>query len=757
MTTGPSRVLFAMIVATALYTTTALARTSRGDSVLQPAQAPVLLMGSEGEGARTAIGAGLYSQDFHFSDGSRSVGDVSMTGLWSARYITFVVPDSWEVQARPVLNLDVMRSEQLIPEISSITVWLDQQPIGTFKLDGQPGEVKRQILQIPLPLTPGRHTLQFNAYHRSWIPCELADHPGLWSRLMASSYLQVQYREIPPELDLSRWPYPFVDDLDPNPSKVVVVLPENPSADDLRTAGYISSLLGRSLDDRRMDLVFHRGSLEDAPEGNVIIVGRAEKSGIDRYLPLLSDPAYQGLNNAIKSRAFPGVGGLALVPRPGRPNNVVLVVAGRDGAGLVALGQLLSGDQSRRLPSAKTELVGTMDGPSEMESRRWEDTFSDGQTFTFDELGYSDLTVSGFRGGAITIPLRRIPDEIPIVGKAKLHLVYSYDAQASSGNSRLDVLLNGSGAGGKALDQTDGGTRVVLDTELPVFTLGPEGSLQIRFDLIGKEEPICLGDTHSELRGTVHAESSITLPRQLVGRINDLGNLQHGFYPFGIAPDFAHTLIVLPAVPDDAAIQVYLWLTAQMGAYGRGDRYAYEVRLGKLLESDQEVDIIAVDAGKGGELVSSAVGLSDSMWMSTSTAMGTELLAGAKVSFAANPLVSWLELMERPDHLGRSALVVRVNDVGTYERVGSSPEGLPLIESLGGRVSRVAGLTSVAQVAGPPPAKPQVAEQAQPKPSPWGLLLLIATGVLLLLLLFALYLRNRSLNEKKARGNRDDL
>ncbi|MDP7114885.1 MAG: cellulose biosynthesis cyclic di-GMP-binding regulatory protein BcsB, partial [Myxococcota bacterium] len=118
---------------------------------------------------------GDFTIDLSFADHLRNGGDVSLVGIYAFGEIQFGIPDTWEVVGEPELHLAVRRSAQLIPEVSSVTVWVDGQPAGTFPLDGDPGDVDDEVLPLVLLNSSGYHTIQMVAYHRSLLPCEISD------------------------------------------------------------------------------------------------------------------------------------------------------------------------------------------------------------------------------------------------------------------------------------------------------------------------------------------------------------------------------------------------------------------------------------------------------------------------------------------------------------------------------------------------------------------------------------------------------
>jgi hypothetical protein len=687
----------------------------------------------------------LKVRDISIGEDLGRSGDITLVGINGYNSLNFGLPDHWKLEGNPVLHLKLARSSQLLDDVSAVTVWSDGRPVGTVPLDNDPNELKEVQIELPIENKSGYHSIAFLAYHRSRLPCELSDHPGLWSRVLASSFVRVKYSEAAPELALSKWPYPFRDEKDPDPSRVVMLLPAAPSAEEIQTAGYLASLLGHVAGWRPMDLHLHQGSLETAPPGHVIAVVQGDRSSaaLSSVRAALNGDGDSQITDAASAIAVGGggkAGVLTLTARPGHPSRALLSVVGTDARGLVQLGRLLSSDEARKLPVGVVEYVNQVSPWDPLAKRDWNDTIPVDTTFTLADLGFKDRMATGYRGGRVTIPLNMIPDDQPIAGAARLELYYSYSAQANTEQSRLDVFLNGAAAGGTALRDVNGRNRVKLLLELPVHEMGPESRLDIDFTLISKEEMRCLGDSKVEMWGTVHADSTITLPRNRWTYAPDLGQLRFGGFPFGLRADFGETAFVLADEPSRTELQFYLWLAAELGRVSRGDRFAYDVVVGSVEQvrgSGQHV--ILVDAGQEGSLIKK-LGLMDSMSFTPKGAPGVSLAlaSGGLVELGADPKVAYIEQITLPWDPELTGIIAYAADATLFERVGRCLDRESLFDRLRGKVTRISSCVDLAAI---PAAERQLlgerplrsASYEPIRDNYWLLVAGIALGVLLLL------------------------
>lgn len=682
--------------------------------------------------------------------------DITLVGIHGYGSLNFGIPDHWDVQGDPELHMKIARSSQLLPHLSSITVWLDGRPVGTVKLDGEPGMPDDKVVRLPLSRDDGYHQISFVAYHRTREPCKHAEHPGMWSRILDESFIQVNYRPVAPELSLSTWPYPFRDDREPDTSRVVLVLPEDAGEAELTAAGHIASLLGHVAGWRPMALHVHIGSPSTAPDGHLIAISTLDApsgtlSQVRSALLNSESSKLRQAGEALRAGNVGGAGLLALMPRPEHPTRAMLAVVGRDARGVEELGRFLSSDQARTLAYGPIEFIDEVRVFEQMDERDWQRTIPQETSFTLAELGFGDIMASGYKGGRVSIPMHLIPDEHPISGAARLELVYSYSAQSATEQSRLDVSLNGAAAGGVALRDVDGRNRVKLLLELPAHEMGPESRLDIDFALQRRgEEDLrerCEQEPGAPLWGTVHADSRITLPRDHWGYVPDLGLLRYGAFPFGLRPDLSDTVFVLRKGAGRTELQFFIWMAAEMGRATRGDRFAYDVQVGSV-ESVKGLDknIVLIDSGPDGDLIQ-RLGLLDSMSFTPKGPPGVTLAlaSGGMVALGADPKVAYIEEIALPWAEGRTGIVAYAADGQLFERVGRCIAQDSLFDRLRGKVTRVGSCSDLAaipaserQLIGEKPVRESAYEPI--RNNYWLLVAGIAIGIIFVLALRGFYL-----------------
>lgn len=629
-----------------------------------------------------------------------ALSDIALTGVVDQSEVLFGLPDHWELDAAPELHLQILRSSVLLPDVSLIAVHLDDRPLATIRLDGPETQPRERVVPLPIGLAKGvYHTLQFRAYHRSLLPCEIDDHPGLWSKVLSESTLKLTYHEIAPKLSLSKWPYPFRDEKDRFPHPLVLVLRPNPSVEEIQAIGYLTSVLATTARWRPLHPIVHVGSLATAPPGNVIELARSDvEDTLDDLLRLLDLGGVESQRTAgtVRAHGWPGAGIIVLSPRLGSPLDTVLTVAGKDGRGLVELALLLSGKSGRSLPTGTIQRVQSVKAAEPMEARRWLDTAPPEATFSLKDQGQKDRTVTGVRSGVVEIPLRLIPDEVAVAGKARIDLVYSYGAQLDPERARVDVILNNARVGGAPLAAA-GASHARLSVELPASEIGPESRLYISFVLAPKHE-VCVGSRPVPNWGTVHAETVLTVPRERVVTSPNLALLRFGGFPFSLGPDYASSRIVLTTRPSAQDLQMFAWWTTELGRVSRGDRFAYRVSLGSDKGAGDD-DLLVIDSGPDAGVLKQFSLLDRMSFAVDEDRINVAFTNGSKVSATADPSSAYLEALSvaggaRP----RAAVVSYAVRAEAFTKLGNCVTG-HMLDNLQGRVARVGSCTDLSEIA----------------------------------------------------------
>jgi cellulose synthase (UDP-forming) len=483
-------------------------------------------------------------------------GPLALRGTSQLQGVEFGIRSD-EVVTAAQISLTGAASSSLIPELSNITVTLNEQYVGTVPISRD-----QQNLQIDMPVSPvffqDNNRLNFRFTGRYTQECNDPLSGLLWATVYDSSTLTLMLERLPPQRDLARLPLPFFDRLQKDPLALPFVLGVGAGNEALKAAGIVASWFGQ--------LASYRGAgfqvVPDAPAtGNaVVIVVGSEARGI-AGLPPINGPT------------------VAVVANPNDRLSSLLVVAGRNGDEVVtAATALVVGS-----PALGSE-VALVQPPTvaprlPYDAPNWIPT--DRPVKLGELVDAADLQSFGYVG-LLHVPFRTAPDFYTWRNRSfELNLRYRsppgpiIDLQPS----RLDVGINGFYLDTLSLAQADqaggwlsrlfaqlGGRPSAAHIGVPVYDVFGSNDLQFFFD----SRPLHRGDCTAvpqDLRMSVDPDSTIDLGAG--HRFAELPNLAffvNSGFPFTRMADLSETAIVLPERPSAGELSAFLDMMGRFGA-----------------------------------------------------------------------------------------------------------------------------------------------------------------------------------------------
>lgn len=384
-----------------------------------PALAPLPPVGPEGRRVVLTMGELAATEA---SRGEQTAGAMTMRGTSAIQGVLFGIRGD-EVVTDARLSLNGAMSPSLIPELSAITVTLNEQYVGTIQAERD----RPQFGPVEMPVNPvffqDRNRLNFRFSGRYTQDCNDPLSGLLWATVSERSTLMLTIARLPPQRDLARLPLPLFDQNLRTRLVLPFVLPAQAGNETLRAAAIVASWFGMLADFRGVSFPVAN---EPPAEGNAVLVA----SGRD-------GPA--GL-------ALPPIGGPTVLemPNPNDPLATLLVVAGRTpaetiaAASALALGaQVLSGGsmtvQAPALPVRKP-----YDAP------RWIAT--DRPVRLGELVDAGTLQGTGYVPGTFHVPFRTAPDLYTWRSRpyaAAINFRSPPGPVIDIGPSRLDVAMNG--------------------------------------------------------------------------------------------------------------------------------------------------------------------------------------------------------------------------------------------------------------------------------------------------------------------------
>ncbi len=262
-------------------------------------------------------------------------------------YYNFDLPLDWNLTSDANVRLKFSHSSLLDEALSSITLFLNDTPIGTVRLDST-NAVEGELI-APLPpesSLPGlSNTLLVQIEADLPDPCILPETTTAWVKLSPNSSLNLTHSAPDKNANytLDFWPRPFNADL--ALADVLISLPAQPTSAEFSDAFRVASFLGSASQGRAFQpalLLGDPGKMDLSPY-HVVVIGKPTRNPLLQSLndklpqPFISgtDTIQQTIDNVVyKLQDGLDLGFLELIPSPWNAERVLVAVTGTSDAGL---------------------------------------------------------------------------------------------------------------------------------------------------------------------------------------------------------------------------------------------------------------------------------------------------------------------------------------------------------------------------------------------------------------------------------------
>jgi hypothetical protein len=469
-----------------------------------------------------------------------------------------------------------------------------------------------------------------------------------------ASMLRLQYSLSPYAPDLSRYPYPFVEESVLR-LPTAIVLPDRPTAGELSAALTIAAGLGQGSGGRIQLAVIRAGDFDPGIHGgyHLIVIGQGESNALLAELAL---PPEVGAAGA-------GKGVAAMMISPWDARRLVLVVRAPDADGLWKAATALLGEV-QSLPAETT--VATFGQATTAGSKR---TQASWPGVTLASLGYDDAAFYGSKLQGFSVDLT-LPLGWPLEAPGVLALRFTHAAGLDPDQSVLRVRLNGEPVGSAALseDNASGGQ---VGISLPRGTLLPgRNRLEIAAELRlpGSPQAECAYLDDEQLWAVVDAGSGLYLTDSVASRKRNLGDFP---YPFSRTFEPNPTLLVLPDGPSQAVLGHAFQLAVRLGSpvlTGHATfRAAYASEASSQLGRGQHVIVLGTLSSN---LFSQEFGSRLPRWSGRD---GTVMIDGTPVALTEDRDLGLLEINDSPWNAAYGLLTISGT---TDEGLGLAVQGL---------------------------------------------------------------------------------
>ncbi len=505
--------------------------------------------------------------------------DIQLVGPYDVAFVVFGLPAEWKLSGTADFNLNLNVALNAVSAASpdqtagsiggSLSVEFNREVIGSFSLT-QSGDITLHM-QIPLEvLKPVRDDgLQELVFVLdSGLSCQLNQQMAVTIR--TSSNLTFPHESVMPDTSLTRFPFPIYQN-SIYPDTALVVIPAEPSAEELQSAMAVSAGLGRMSGSRMiLDLTsINKLTPEQVSSNNLILVGKAAT------LPILEQVQFP---LAPVAGNFQSPGGNAddgivqMVNSPWSPGRVVLLVSGNTDLAVVKAAQAVSTGLLRQNTVPNLSVVQQVQEALQASLQKTD--------VTLLELGYSDFLLQK-RGVDLATYRFYIPPGMTLSPDAYFELVYGNSALIDYGRSGLVVQVNGQPVGSvRFSDTTASKTTNHVQVNIPPTVVLPGNNT---LEVISNLQPIdnCSIPNLRGLWATIWSESHFHLPLvQALVETSLVIDLTNYPAPFVFDPSLSTTALVLPRNDLES------WRSALQVAAFLGDRSNGPIALLKTFYAD---------------------------------------------------------------------------------------------------------------------------------------------------------------------------
>lgn len=504
-----------------------------------------------------------------------------LQGVYPETRLGFTRPRNWDLQSAKAM-IHYQHSPTLLGDRSHLTLRLNNTSLGSVPLDQPNSRVAMAVFDIPPSLIQDYNDLSMVAVQHTSETCTNPANPSLWTEILPDSKLEFDYKSLPVVLDLSQFPYPFIDPLRLGPNKIAYLAPENDTDSWYTAVSRFQVAAARMAERHLLETEVVEGIDGLTWNDHLLIIGTPKDQPLmaDLSLPFnLEDD--QILDQ--EGTPLPAGTGLLVLTSVQDDSVPALVVTGNDASGVEKAIQMLTQPGDRQIMTGQTMLVSNVTNPASNEGD-WPGFLPRNATFQLADLklesgdAFQDITVQGATPPVIRLPFKAPPNEQYLRGST-MTLNYSYSRQVNPRTSAIEVKLNDVSIGSRRLDDWQGG-RKQFTLELPPSLIRPDSVLTVNFILDPRDSELCGPPTDEQLWGTLHGDTTFDLKHDTVFELPNLRLLTAGF-PLAEPQDLSNLAIALPESPSAAEVNMLMALSKRLGEISSADAVKLVVSTGQ--------------------------------------------------------------------------------------------------------------------------------------------------------------------------------
>ncbi|MEB3211482.1 MAG: cellulose biosynthesis cyclic di-GMP-binding regulatory protein BcsB, partial [Leptolyngbyaceae bacterium] len=430
------------------------------------------------------------------------------------------------------------------------------------------------VFEVPISLIQDFNELSMVAEQHTSETCTNPSDPGLWTEILPDSKVVLEFQPQPIALDLSLYPYPFIDTLSLDPNQISYLLPTEESEEWLTTLARFQTSVGRVARFQTVETQTVE-EIEDLTWGDrLVIIGTpAEQpilSELDLPFPIANEQIVDG-----NDQPLPGEVGVLMLTTIQDGSVPVLVISGNSSVGVAKAAQNLVQPNARDIVAGEAAIIDRVQDVPSPDPRDWPGYLPTRNSFELSDLTvpggqpFQEVTVHGAKAPSVQVNFHALPDDRFSRGST-MTLHYSHSPQVNSRTSTVEVLLDNVAIGSKRLSNRNADAKKTFKVNLPGNLIQPNSILSVRFSLHPQESEFCGRATDDQLWGRVYGDSSFDLKRGTVVTLPNLELFKTG-YPLTAPQDMSQAGIVMPENPDKADVDTLLALTQRLGKLSQSD------------------------------------------------------------------------------------------------------------------------------------------------------------------------------------------
>lgn len=507
-----------------------------------------------------ALAAGAEPMDDQTENLFPFADDLVIQGVTNRHDFYFELTPSRVLSEGSYLQLTFSHSGTLLPDKSTLTVLLDDKPLGSLFLNRsneKPTGWRADLSE--LALEPGFHKLSFVSHMEvSADLCIDQNNSANWLILHKESLLHLRFQKAYEQADFAYYPSPFLEKGSLQPLQTLFVVPDSPNEEQLKAFGELAGFFSSQVPANRLSFqVFKESELNgEMRKENMIWIG--------------SESQWGTLGKQLAERGSKD-GMMKLSVSPWDSQSTVLSINGTDQEIAAAVRQLVTPEYYAQLSGRTYEIskLGEQAGISG-------GLVGEDADLTLEELGYGDLVVESPIAGTARIAFA-LPAEADPARPGHLKLHFKHAKSLNFAESLVTVKVNGFPTASRYLNEesSDFGT---LDLEIPPDRMANRNLIVDVSFQFESAEGICSGGTQIGHWAVISKHSVFSFET----RPNDSMQLEQLPYPFVIRQAWAPTEFLLPASPSSEEMSLFVTVCGMMGrqaAQSPADGDTFTVRL----------------------------------------------------------------------------------------------------------------------------------------------------------------------------------